>query len=103
MKLKFLKGDSVKVVIGKDKGKVSKISKVYPKLGKVLVDNINQYKRHIKKSSQSDNSQIVTLTKPMNVANVALICPKCNKLTRVGFKVEKGKKMRICRKCGKEV
>lgn len=101
--MKFSKGDSVKVVAGKDKGKVSKIDKVYPKLRKVLVENVNQYKRHLKRRSQGENSQIVTLTKPMPVANVMLICPKCNKLTRVGFRIEKGTKVRICKKCGKEI
>ncbi len=99
--MKFRKGDEVKVVSGKDKGKIGKIEKVY--LNKVLVSGVNQYKRHIKKQSQTGQSEIVTLTKPLPVANVALICPKCRKLTRVGFKIEKNEKSRICRKCGKSV
>lgn len=99
--MKLLKGDTVKVVTGKDKNKVGKILKVYANEGKVLVDNVNQYKRHLKKKSQNDTSQIVTLTKPMPIPNVALICPKCNRVTRVGLRWEKDKKVRFCKKCGK--
>lgn len=101
--MKIIKGDSVKVVIGKDKGKTGKIVKVYPKDDKVLVENINQYKRHLKKRSQNEESQIVTLTKPLPISNVLLICPKCNRLTRISFEMQKGKKMRICKKCKKEI
>lgn len=101
--MKIIKGDSVKVVAGKDKGKIGKILKVYDGLQKVLVENVNQYKRHLKKRVQSEQSQIVTLTKPLSLANVALICPKCNKVTRVGYKIEKGKKERICKKCAKVI
>ncbi len=99
--MKLIKGDSVKVVAGKDKGKVGKVEKVYPRDGKVLVSNVNQYKRHLKKKTQNENSQIVTLTKPLPVANVSLICPKCNRLTRVGIRIEKDKKIRFCKKCDK--
>lgn len=101
--MKLVKGDSVKVLAGKDKGKVGKIDKVYPKDNKVLVENVNQYKRHLKKRTQNEESQIVTITKPLPVASVSLICPKCNKLTRVGFKTEKGKKTRVCKKCQKAI
>ncbi len=99
--MKILKGDSVKVVAGKDKGKTGKVEKVYPREEKVLVSNVNQYKRHLKKKTQNENSQIVTLTKPLPVANVSLICPKCNRLTRVGIRIEKDKKVRFCKKCDK--
>lgn len=100
--MKILKGDSVKIVSGKDKGKVGKVLKVYKDLQKVLVENVNQYKRHLKKRTQNEQSQIVTLTKPLSLANVALVCPRCGKVTRAGFRMEKGKKMRVCKKCNKE-
>lgn len=101
--MKIIKGDSVKVVAGKDKGKIGKVMKVYSKDNKVLVENVNQYKRHLKKRSQNEESQIITLTKPLSVSSVSLICPKCNRLTRVGLKIEKGKKFRVCKKCEKEI
>ncbi len=106
--MKFKKGDNVKIVAGKDKGKSGKIEKVFPKIQKVLVPGVNQYKRHMKARAQGQQSEIVTLTKPLPVANVQLVCPKCKQLTRVGYEMSsKGRsssgreKIRICRKCGK--
>lgn len=107
--MKLRKGDKVLVVAGKDKGKIEKIEKVYPKENKVLVSGVNQYKRHFKGRAQNQKSEIITLTKPLPVAAVSLICPKCNKVTRIGFKMgvdkskEKAEKLRICRKCGKVI
>lgn len=101
--MKLKKGDLVKVTGGKDNGKTGKILKVIPVAQKVLVEDVNQYKKHIKKNVQGQKSEIVTISKPLPVASVALICPKCKKQTRVGYKIEKDVKVRICRKCGKEV
>lgn len=97
--MKLIKNDEVKVVAGKDKGKSGKIEKVFTKEAKVLIAGVNEYKRHMKARMQGEASQIMTITKPLPVANVQLICPKCKKLTRVGYKMEKDKKVRICRKC----
>ena len=101
--MKFKKGDSVKVIKGKDKGKEGKLDKVFPKLGKVLIANVNLYKRHLKARSQSQPSEIVTLTKPLAEGNVILVCPKCHKTARIGYKLEKGVKSRICKKCNSEI
>ena len=101
--MKLLKGDNVKIVAGKDKGKSGKVEKVFTKTDKVLVEGVNQYKRHVKARVQGQTSEIMTITKPLPVANVQLVCPKCKKLTRVGYKMEKDKKVRICRKCEKEI
>lgn len=101
--MKLKKGDNIKVIKGKDKGKTGKIEKVFPKSKKALISNVNQYKRHLKARSQSQPSEIVTLTKPMPEANVVLVCPKCHKNTRVGYKIEKGKKLRICKRCKSEI
>ena len=97
--MKLIKNDEIKVVAGKDKGKSGKIEKVFAKEAKVLIVGVNEYKRHMKARMQGEASQIMTITKPLPVANVQLICPKCKKLTRVGYKMEKDKKVRICRKC----
>lgn len=97
--MKLLKGDEVKIVLGKDKGKTGKIEKVFAGENAVLVGGVNQYKRHMKARSQGQTSEIVTITKPLSVAKVQLICPKCKKITRVGYMMEKGKKVRVCRKC----
>ena len=102
--MKLKKGDNVKVVLGKDKGKISKIEKVFSKTGKVLVAGVNQYKRHFKARSERQRSEIVTITKPLPLENIAIICPHCKLQTRVGFRIEKNnKKIRICRKCEKEI
>ena len=100
--MKIHKGDSVKVIAGKDSGKVGKIEKVFSKTGKVLVEGVNQYKRHIKARMQGQKSEIVTLTKPLPVTNVMVMCPKCKQPTRVGVKVLKDSKVRICKKCNNE-
>ena len=101
--MKLKKDDLIKVVLGKDKGKTGKIEKVFSKLNKVLVTGVNQYKRHLKGRSQGQKSEIVTITKPLPVSNVILICPSCKKTVRIGFKVTDKNKVRICKKCGKEI
>lgn len=99
--MKLITGDEVKVTAGKDKGKTGKIVRVLTKDEKVLVENVNQYKRHLKARSQTQPAEIVTITKPLPVTNVALICPKCKKTVRVGYQITKETKSRICKSCGK--
>ena len=101
--MKLKKNDNIKVLKGKDKGKSGKIDRVFPKKGLVLVANINLYKRHLKARSQGQPSEIVTVTKPLSKENVVLICPKCHKPTRIGYKLEKNIKSRICKKCKSEI
>lgn len=99
--MKIKKGDEVKILAGKDSGKSGKVLKVIPKKEKVLVEGVNIVKRHVKKMGQTEGG-IIEISKPLNISNVALICPACKKETRVGFKVEGKTKTRICKKC-KEV
>ena len=101
--MKLKKGDNVKVVSGKDKGKTGKIEKVFGKIEKVLVTGVNQYKRHLKSRSQNQPSEIVTITKPLPLQNVALICPNCKVQTRIGFELTKNGKIRVCAKCNKKI
>ena len=101
--MKLIKGDKIKVVTGKDKGKDGTIDAVFSKENKVLVGGVNQYKRHVKARNANEKSEITTITKPLPVSNVALICPKCKKQTRVGYVMEKDKKVRICRKCQEKI
>lgn len=100
MKLKV--GDNIKVTAGKDKGREGKIEKVFPKEEKVLVTGVNVYKKHFK-GSQGQKGGIYDIVRPLNVAKLSLVCPKCKKLTRVGYKVMENEKVRVCRKCGKEI
>ena len=98
--MKLKKDDTVEIQRGKDKGKTGKVLSVLPKDGKVLIEGINQYKRHVKAKAQNQKSEIVTITKPLPISNVALLCPKCKKITRVGYKMVSSEKVRICKKCG---
>ena len=102
--MKIKKGDTVLVTRGKDKGKQGSVEKVFASRGVVVVPGVNEYKKHIKKNVTGQASEIVTMTRPLSLATVALICPKCKKQTRVGYmKTKEGKKIRICRKCKKEI
>jgi len=101
--MKLKKGDKVKVTGGKDNGKEAKIERVFLAENKVLLPEINVYKRHLKARTEGQKSEIVTMSRPLAVANVALICPKCNVQTRVGYKLIADKKVRVCRKCNQEI
>ena len=95
---KFKIGDEVLITAGREKGKKGKIEKVLPKENKIVVGGINVYKRH-KKVSKSKPAGIYEIIRPVTVASIALICPKCNKPTRIGFEKEGKTKNRICKKC----
>ncbi|HVZ12560.1 MAG TPA: 50S ribosomal protein L24 [Patescibacteria group bacterium] len=101
--MKIKKGDTIKVLMGRDNGKTGKVEVVNPDKNTVLVPGINEYKRHVKARSQNEKSEIITITKPMVSSKVAIVCPKCHKATRIGLKIEKGAKVRICRKCLKPI
>lgn len=100
--LKLKKGDNVQVTVGKDKGRTGAVERVLAKEDKVFVGGINLVKKHVRKM-QGFEGGIIDLIKPLNIAKVALICPNCKKMTRVGFEVTKEGKVRICKKCKKEI
>lgn len=95
---KFKTGDEVLITAGRDKGKKGKIEKVLVGENKVVVTGVNLYKRH-RKATRNQKAGIYEITRPVDVANVAIICPKCSKPTRVGFVQEGKNKFRICKKC----
>lgn len=97
--MKLKKGDTVLVCLGKDRGKRGKIERVFEKKAEVIVSNLNIYKRHLKAQGEDKPGGIIEIIKPLKVSKVALVCPKCNQQTRIGYKVIKDKKIRICQKC----
>jgi len=97
--IKLHKNDNVEVIAGKDKGKRGEIVRVFADKGSVLVRGVNMMKKAIKPRSQQDKGGIFDVEAPLNISNVMIVCKKCGK-TRVGFKIEDGKKSRVCRKCG---
>lgn len=101
--MKIRKGDTVKIIKGKDVGKQGKILKVLPEENKVVVEGTNIYKKHIKGDGRDKESAIVDIVKPIPVSNVMLVCQSCGKPTRVGYKMVKGEKVRFCKKCNKDV
>jgi large subunit ribosomal protein L24 len=101
--MKFKKGDTIIVTIGKDAGKKGKIEKVLPKENKIIVAGINVYKRHMKRRDDKNPGGIIDRTLPITLGKVALLCPFCNKPTRVGFVVTQKDKVRVCKKCGKKI
>ena len=96
--MKIKKGDTVKVIAGKDKGKEGKVVAVDVQKGTVTVEGVNMHTKHTKPSAQNQNGGIVTQEGPINVSNVMLVVK--GQVTRVGFKVEDGKKVRIAKKTG---
>lgn len=103
--LKFKSGDKIRVTIGKDNGREGKIEAVDRKKFLAIVPGINLYKKHVKASSvdSSQKGGIYEIPRPLSFSKIALICPKCKKQTRVGFKKVSGEKVRVCKKCKKEI
>ncbi len=100
MNLNVRKGDNVKVLAGKDKGKTGKVLATDPKSNRVLVEGVNIATHHIKTRSASEPSSIKKVEAPIHVSNVQVICPSCGKNTRVRHQEIDGKNARICIKCG---
>ena len=97
------KNDTVVVLSGKDKGKKGKVLTVDPKAGKVIVEKVNVAKRHQKPRRQGEEGGIISKETPIYACKVMAVCPKCNKPTRPAYKVEGGKKTRVCKHCGAEM
>jgi len=98
--VKIRKNDTVVVIAGKDKGKKGKVRRALPKKSRVLVEGLNMIKRHSRARRAARQAGIIELEAPVHVSNVMLLCNKCAKPTRVGFKIlDDGKKVRICRSC----
>jgi large subunit ribosomal protein L24 len=101
--MKIKKGDTVLVISGKWKGKTGKVLRAFPREMKVLVEGVNIVKKHQRPKRTGEKGEIVEIPKPISVSKVKLICPKCKRATRVGYKIIEGKKYRICKKCGQEI
>jgi len=87
------------VLKGKDRGKKGKVQQVFPREGKLVVEGMNMRKKHIKAKRAGEKGQIVHTAGRMDGSNVALVCPKCSKPTRIGSAVQGSKKYRSCKNC----
>jgi large subunit ribosomal protein L24 len=102
--LKIRKGDRVRVLSGKDKGKEGEVMRSLPREGKVIVEGVNIARKSQRPTRTTQQGGIIDKDMPMQVSNVALVCPSCGKPTRVGYTLDKsGQKARVCKKCGGEI
>jgi len=98
------KNDKVKILTGKDKGKTGKVLQVLPKEGKVSIEGLNLLIKHLRPQKRGEKGQRIEFPAFINISNIALVCPKCGKTTKVASKIvkvegAKNKKFRACKKC----
>ena len=98
--MRIKKGDTVQVLAGNDKGKTGEVLEVIPKDSKIVVKGINVRKKHIKPRKQGEEGGIIPVECAIDSSKVNVVCPKCGKTTRIEYKVEDNKKVRIFKKCG---
>ena len=101
--MRIKKGDTVKVLSGNDKGKTGEVLEVIPKTEKIIVKGVNVRKKHVKPRKQGEEGGIISVEVAIHSSKVNVVCPKCGKATRIGFKEEKDKKVRVCKKCNTEL
>ena len=101
--MRIKKGDTVQVLSGNDKGKTGEVLEVMPKTQRVIVKGINIRKKHIKPRKQGEEGGIIPVECSIHSSKVNVVCPKCNKATRVGVEKEGKEKVRVCKKCGAKI
>ena len=105
--MKIKKGDKVKILTGKDKGKIGKVLQVFESANRASVEGLNLLVKHMRPRKQGEKGQRIEFPAPINLSNVMLVCPKCDRPTRVAHKylevmkndIKHKKKVRICKKC----
>ena len=119
--MKIKKGDKVKILIGKDKGKIGKVLQVFSSRNRASIEGLNLLIKHMRPKKRGEKGQRIEFPAPMDLSNLMLVCPKCNKPTRIGYKYrevikgspvssqpkaeqtvqtkKKKKKVRVCKKC----
>jgi len=101
--MKLRTGDTVMVIAGKDAGKESRIAKVYPKTGRIIVEGVATAKRHQRATGEMNTGGIIDKDMPIDASNVMIVCKECGP-TRIGARFdEEGRKHRVCRKCGNDL
>ena len=98
--MRIKKGDTVQVLSGNDKGKTGEVLEVLPKTSRVIVKGVNIRKKHVKPRKQGEEGGIIPVECSIHSSKVNVVCPKCNKATKVSVKKEGNEKVRICKKCG---
>lgn len=101
--MRIRKGDRVKVVTGKDKGKEGKVLASYPERERLVVENVNMIKKHVRPTQRNPQGGIVEREGTIHVSDVMLVCPSCGQPSRLGATREGGSRTRTCKKCGTEI
>lgn len=98
--MKIRTGDKVKVITGKDKGKVGEVLKVLKDKNRVIVEGVNKVKKHVKPGQITEEGGIIEIEKPINASNVMYLEEKTGEVTRIGYKNIDGKKYRVSKRTG---
>lgn len=102
--MKIKKNDNVLVIKGKDRNKTGRVLRILPEGGKVVVGGVNMIKRHRRPRKSGEKGQIMSTEAPLRIENLMIICSKCGKPARIGYKkLANGEKVRICKKCNQEI
>ena len=102
-KLNVRKGDKVRIISGKDSGKEGKILTAMPEKERVIVEDCNMVTRHVKPRRQGEEGGIMKREAAIYASKVQVVCPKCDKATRVAMEIKGDKKVRVCKHCGAEL
>ena len=100
--MKLRKGDRVRVLSGKDVGREGEITRVIPERNRVIIDGVNVAKKHQRATKATMQGGIIDKDMPIHVSNVAIVCNTCGP-TRIGYRFDGNDKIRVCRKCGKDL
>ena len=101
--MKLKKGDTVLIISGKDKGKKGKILRVLPNDKRIMVEGVFIMKKHVRPMRQGEKGQRLEIPGYIDASNAKLVCSKCGKAVRIGYKIMGDKKYRICKKCNQEI
>ncbi len=101
--MKIRKGDEVQVLAGKDVGKTGVVTRVINSTDRVIVDGVNLVKKHQRATKATMQGGIIDKEMPIHISNVGILCGKCKKATRIGYRFDADAKIRVCRKCGADL
>ena len=97
------KEDEVQVLSGKDRGARGRVVRVLPREGRIMVEGIARAKKHARPSKQRQQGGIIDIEQFVDISNVAVVCGSCGLPTRIGYRFDDEDKIRVCRKCGKDL
>jgi large subunit ribosomal protein L24 len=97
--MRIKKGDQVKIITGKDRGKAGTVLKVFPEENRLTVEGFNLYKKRVRPKKAGQKGEVVLVPRPLSASNVMLVCGSCKEAVRVGHHVEGGSRTRYCKRC----